>query len=235
MALTSHRSDRSVRRHAAALIVAGPFVLSACGGETRPVDVVESSDTEGPRESDAAPFEAATDDGGSDTTSSAQDALLTVADLPEGWSEVDSVGGDTGNCLDDLTGDESPFGGSNAATASFKGGDLGPFLVASVTPVPAEEALPALDDLVVACDGARSPEGLTTTLEVVAIDGVPAGSLTVRGAQEDPAGGSVQFAIAATGGADGSAFVLALSPIEEVGEDLVAQSLVTMADRLANS
>ena len=205
----------------------GPLALAAlcgcgAGGPTAPTATPE-----------AAPPGPATQ------TPAAAEAVLTVDDLPEGWSvvpaESDSDSGAGDSCLDRLGAAGGPFDSSVAQTVTFTAGGIGPFLAASVVERPAEQVLPAVDDVLVTCDGQTSEDGLTTTVEPAAIDGLPPDALAVRGADLGEDGSGVRYVVAAAGTGAATVMVLVVTPLGDVDEALVADAVNTAYARLPTS
>lgn len=100
---------------------------------------------------------------------------------------------------------------------------------------PAEEVLPAVDDVLVACDATTGPAGFTTTIEPATIQGLPKGALAVRGTERDPSGSGVDFTLVAAGGPDRSIMVLAVTPLGEVDDSVAAAALDAMYQRLPSA
>lgn len=219
-------------------------MFGACGDDDAGVDaanpdlVIEDdgadrSDGDSTVEEDAGGVEATEGSGEGDLRA----VLLTADDLPDGWSEVPSAAteGADGSCLDALGASGGPFDLAVAPTATFAAGEIGPYLAGSVVDGSAETVLSAVNDVLVDCDGSTSPQGLTTTIEPASIEGLPEGSLAVRGSDEDASGSGVNFTIAAAGTEDASAMVFAVTPLGDIDDAVIAAALNAMYDRIPGS
>lgn len=158
--------------------------------------------------------------------------VLRPEDLGTGWTEVpadQTVAG--GNCLDALTVPGGPFDVEVAASAAYAQSELGPFLAAAAVPGDVDTVLAEVDDVLVACDGSVGDDGFTTTIEPAALEGLPPGSLAVRGISEDERGSGVDFTLVGAGTEDVTVLVLAATPLGEVDDDVVVAAINAMIDR----
>lgn len=208
--------------------------LCACGGTS------SLSTAGGTPEGDAPPRTALATPSASAAaapTPGATGAVLTVADLPEGWSQVpagdSSAGGDS--CLDRLAAPGGPFDATVAQTVTFTAGGIGPFLGASVVRRPAEQVLPAVDAVLVACDGQTSAEGFTTNLQAAPVDGMPPDAFAVRGSDLAQDGSGVRYVVTAAGTDAATVLVVVVTPLGDVDEALVSDALSTAHARLPTS
>lgn len=163
--------------------------------------------------------------------------MLRVDDLPEGWSEVPADDSDTGgdSCLDRLAVTGGPFDPAAVRSVAFAAGGIGPFLAASVVERPAEQVLPALDEVLVGCDGQTTVSGFTTSIEPVQADGLPPGALAVRGSDTAGDGSGVRYVVTAAGTDAATVMVVGITPLGEVDVALVADALATATARLPAS
>lgn len=159
-------------------------------------------------------------------------ALPTIEDLPDGWEEVAAQEREPNSCLDRLTDPGGPFAPSASVHRAFAASDLGPFLLAVVGTDPAEESLVAADDVLVACDGGTTDAGFTTSIEATTLPDLPPGSLAVRATESHDAGGSVEVVVAAAGTESATALVLAATPLGDLDDATISQTLTTMVERL---
>lgn len=198
--------------------------LVACA-EADPAATTDTADVAAPAPTTAAP------------SARAADEVLTAADLPEGWSEVPAVESATGDdsCLSGLRAPGGPFDAALTRTATFTAGGIGPFLVASVVERPAEQVLPAVDDVLVACDGQQSATGSTTTVQAAPVDGLPPSALAVRGSDLTEDGSGVRFVLAAAGTEAATVMVFGVTPLGEFDEDVAATALDAAYARLPAS
>lgn len=198
--------------------------LCACGGSDRTTTLEPPTDPSSTTSAATAP-----------TTQ--REPVLTLADLPAGWTEVPaedlSEGGDS--CLDRLSAPGAPFDADAVESVTFAGGPIGPYLAALVVEQPAERVLPAVDEVLVGCDRQTNAEGITTTLEAAPLDGVPPETLAVRGRDEDADGSGVRYRIAATGTDAATVLVFAVTPVGEVDAALVAGAVEAAHSRLPRS
>jgi hypothetical protein len=236
---------RSLSRRARAACAVALLVLSACSDDESAIDAgksdVVATDQNTSSTVDAtAGATGAT--GGPSTTKGPGDGrlgavLLTADDLPGGWTMVPAADmGDAGDsCLDALGAPGGPFDLSAAPTATFAAGKIGPFLSASVVDRPAGVVLPAVNDILVACDGSKSAQGFTTRVEPASIAGLPEGSLAVHGTDETDSGSGVRYTIAATGTDEATLMVFAVTPLGEIDQTVVAGAVNVMHARLPGS
>lgn len=221
------------------LAVVGTLVLTAllstaCGADVviEPLDVavVSSQVTETPV--------GATDDidqndqiGGIDLDT----ILLRSTDLPDGWEELPTASDEGGSCLDALFGVGRPLDPQVAKTATFGASDSGPFIVAWVVGEPHSDVLVAINDVVVACDGATAPSGFTTTIDATPVSGLPDDSLSIHGADVNAGGARIEFTLAGAGSDLATAVVFAATPLGEIDDALIASGVNAMVGRIPPS
>jgi hypothetical protein len=226
---SSTRPTVAVRRHLAPALLAALLSVGACGSTETTIDAETTIGPEATIDAEATidpvdPTDAAT----SEIDLSA--ILLQVDDLPEGWSETPVGDNEGGSCLDELfVWATDPVGSTNA---SFAASELGPFLAAWVIDSPTSEALVAVDDVLVSCNGATAPSGFTTTIDPTPVSGLPSDSLSIHGVDEDASGNQIRFAVAGAGTDQVTAFVFAATPLGEIDDDVVALALNTMVSRI---
>lgn len=161
------------------------------------------------------------------------EVVLSVGDLPEGWTEVPAEETQSGgSCLDAITAPGGPFRLDAAATSAFAQSELGPFLAAAAVEGPAEDVLAEVNDVLVSCDGSKGDDGFTIVLEAAALDRLPRGSLAVRGRSEDLSSSGVVFMLAAAGTDEVSVLVLAATPLGEIDDAVVVEAIDAMLDRV---
>ena len=209
-------------------IVVVSALLSGCAGD--PDDPIAEAGAND--EGDAEQTQPTEDPNGDGASGDLDAVVLSVEDLPEGWTEVAEEGDEAGSCLDRLTDPGGPFAPSESVHRSFAASDLGPFLVAVATPSPADDVLVAVDEVLISCDGHTTEAGFTSSLEAVAIPDLPWDALSVRGTEEHEEGGSVDFVVAGAGTGQATVLVLGVTALGDIEDGLVAHAVTTMVERL---
>ena len=201
---------------------AGILSLAACGGTDQATDIDQTIDTTAP--SDAAP-----------TRLDIDAILLRVDDLPAGWSKVPATNDEDGSCLDGLFASGGPFDPDGAANAAFGASDIGPFLAAWVVDRPTSDVLAEVNDVLVSCDGTTGMSGFTTTIDPTPVAGIPDESLSVHGVDENASGSRINFAVAGAGTDEATVFVFIATPLGEIDDEVLADAVNAMADRIPPS
>lgn len=232
-------------RRARAACAVALLVLCACSDDDSAVDAGKAQvvATDGSTSSPIGATAGATDvTAGPSTTTRPDDArlraaLLTADDLPDGWTKVEvaDVGGSGDSCLEALGAPGGPFDTSVAPTAAFGASKNGPFLAGSVVEGPAEVVLPAVNDILVSCDGSKSAAGYTTRVQPASIAGLPEDSLAVDGTDKLDGGGGVIYTIAFAGNGAATVMVFGLTPLGEIDDAVVAAAVNAMYGRLPGS
>lgn len=197
-----------MKRALTSLSIVAALALGACGDDDDATDVATT-------EPAAAPSDGAT--GGEETTDDTTDtvddtssvpadttagdpgsseleaALISLDDLPEGWTEVpvSDDDGETdpdegeGTCVEEALDAAGVSIEDDAFTAEreFSQGDFGPFLQASIGEVgddQAEQALTSLPVAIEGCDGVADPDGTVWTYEPLDVPTIGDESYVVR-------------------------------------------------------
>jgi hypothetical protein len=162
--------------------------------------------------------------------------LITLADLPSGWSEVPSSGDtSSGSCLDSaiLQGAVPGTGSANdSATATFSQSNLGPFLIAMVTTGidNASSTFGTLASAITACN-ATTEAGFTTNIDEVSVPTAGDESFAVRVDISNESGTVVQYFLETARKGDAIVVAANIVSLGDLDQTLVEEAVRTMVGR----
>ncbi len=236
-----------MKRALAPLALTAMLTLAACGDDESSSTTSAATATSAAVADTVAPDTTVSGDttAPGDTTGPAsptmEAALLSVDDLPEGWTEVpvtdDADTEEPSSCVEaEMEAAGASIEGDEVFTAEreFSQGDLGPFLAAAIGEVGEEQAARSLDALpgaIAACNGVADPDGTVWTYEPFDAPTMGDDSFTVRMITEDETG-RVEVVSAFARKGPYLMFVATIALFDPAKEDVVLQGLETMAARL---